>query len=189
MSWGTAFADFDNDGDLDMVVANGHIYPQIDRHPEVVGTYRQRNLLLENRGGRFYDVTAAAGPGFDSQESSRGLAVGDYDNDGDLDILITNLDAPPELLRNDSAGGAWVEVVCELPGGAAIPIGTTVTVTAAGRAQRRDIASGDSYMSSHDPRLHFGLGAAEMVDLIDVRWPDGGHSIREKVLARQQITI
>jgi enediyne biosynthesis protein E4 len=189
MSWGAAFADFDNDGDLDLVVANGHIYPQIDRHPEIVGTYRQRNLLLENRGGRFYDVTAEAGPGFESEDSSRGLAVGDYDNDGDLDILITRLDAPPLLLRNDGAGGAWLAVACEVPGGTAIPIGTTVTVTAAGRAQRRDIASGDSYMSSHDPRLHFGLGGAEMVETIDVRWPDGTHSIRKNLPARRQITI
>jgi hypothetical protein len=189
LSWGTAFADFDNDGDLDLVVANGHIYPQIDRHPEVVGTYRQRNLLMENRDGRFYDVTGQAGPGFESLESSRGLAVGDYDNDGDLDILITNLDAPPDLLRNDGARGAWLEVVCTIPGGAAIPIGATVRVTAAGRTQRRDVASGDSYMSSHDPRLHFGLGDAENVETIDVHWPDGTHTIRKNIQARQQITI
>ena len=189
MSWGAAFADFDNDGDLDLVVANGHIYPQIDRHPEVVGTFKQKNLLLENRGGTFHDVTASAGPGFEADNSGRGLAIGDYDNDGDLDILITSLDAPPALLRNDGAGGSWLEVICETPGGPAIPIGASVTVTAAGRAQRRDVASGDSYMSSHDPRLHFGLGGAERVEKIDVRWPDGTHSIRENVPARQAITI
>ncbi len=189
MSWGTAFADLDNDGDLDLVVANGHIYPQIDRHPEIVGTFRQRPLLLENRDGRFVDVTTQAGPGFESKQAGRGLAVGDYDNDGDLDILITALDAPPILLRNDSPGGAWITVVCEIPGGEAIPIGATVTLTAGGRAQRRDIASGDSYMSSHDPRLHFGLGGAETVETIDVRWPDGTHTIRRNVPARQFLTI
>ena len=189
MSWGAAFADFDNDSDLDLVVANGHIYPQIDRHPEIVGTFRQRNLLLENRGGRFVDVTAQAGPGFEAVESSRGLAVGDYDNDGDLDILMTNLDAPPDLLRNEGKAGSWLEVACEVPGGTAIPIGTTVTVTAGGRTQRRDIASGDSYLSSHDPRLHFGLGDAATVETIDVRWPDGSHTLRRDVAAGRLITI
>jgi hypothetical protein len=189
MSWGTALADFDNDGDLDLVVANGHIYPQIDRHPDIVGTYKQRNLLLENRDGQFHDVTAEAGPGFESKQSSRGLAVGDYDNDGDLDILTTNLDAPPDLLRNVGAGGAWLEIVCEIPGGMAVPIGTTVTVTAAGRTQRRDVASGDSYLSSHDSRLHFGLGEAETVERIDVRWPDGTRTVRTNVPARRPITI
>ncbi len=189
MSWGTALADFDNDGDLDLVVANGHIYPQIDRHPDIVGTYGQRNLLLENRNGHFYDVSAEAGPGFESKRSSRGLAVGDYDNDGDLDILITNLDAPPDLLRNDGGCGSWLEIVCEIPGGPAVPIGTTVTVTAAGRTQRRDVASGDSYLSSHDSRLHFGLGETETVETIDVRWPDGTRTVRRDVPARRTITI
>ncbi len=189
MSWGAAFADLDNDGDLDLVVANGHIYPQIDLHPELIGTYAQRSLLLENRGGVFADVTSDAGPGFETPHSSRGLAVGDFDNDGDLDILITNLDEPPVLLRNDSRTGSWLTVICEVPGGTAIPIGTTVRVTAGGRTQRRDIASGDSYMSTHDPRLHFGLGAVEKVDEIDVRWPDGSHSVRRGVAARQFLTI
>ncbi|PYS93568.1 MAG: hypothetical protein DMF50_13365 [Acidobacteria bacterium] len=193
MSWGTAFADLDNDGDLDLVVANGHIYPQVDAHPGVAGTYRQRNLLIENAGPAarppFRDATAEAGPGFQVVESSRGLAVGDYDNDGDLDILITNLDAPPTLLRNDNPGGSWLTVVCEIPGGPSPPLGTTVTVKAGGRTQRRDIASGDSYLSSHDPRPHFGLGAAGTVDEVDVRWPDGTHTIRRAVPARRFLTI
>jgi hypothetical protein len=189
MSWGTALADFDNDGDLDLAVANGHIYPQIDSHPEILGTYAQRSLLLENSSGRFRDVTAESGPGFEPKRVSRGLAVGDYDNDGDLDLLITSLDAPPALLRNDTSGGSWLTVLCEIPGGPAIPIGASVTVTAGGRRQRRDIASGDSYMSSHDPRPHFGLGGAESVDEVDVRWPDGTHSIRHNVPARRFLTI
>jgi hypothetical protein len=189
MSWGAGLADLDNDGDLDLVVANGHIYPQIDAHPEVIGTYRQRNLIAENRGGIFHDVTGEAGPGFEVVASSRGLAVGDFDNDGDLDILISNLDAPPTLLRNDSRGGSWLTVVCETARGGTGPIGTTVTVTAGGRRQRADIASGDSYLSSHDPRLHFGLGAAETVDEVDVRWPDGAHTVRRDVPARRFLTV
>jgi hypothetical protein len=117
------------------------------------------------------------------------LAVGDYDNDGDLDLLITNLDAPPTLLRNDSPGGSWLTVVCEIPGGESFPIGTTVTVTAGGRTQQRDIASGDSFLSSHDPRVHFGLGSVERVDEIVVIWPDGDRTVRKNVAARQFLTI
>jgi len=189
LSWGAALADLDADGDLDLVIANGHIYPQIDRHPGVLGGYAQRNMLLENRGGRFVDVTADAGPGFAQVAPSRGLAVGDYDNDGDLDLLITNLDGPPSLLRNDGPQGAWLMVDCVVPGGPAPPIGTMVTVSAGGRTWRRDIASGDSYASSHDPRLHFGLGTAAVADSVEVRWPDGTRTLRRAVGTRRLITI
>jgi hypothetical protein len=201
LSWGTAFADFDNDGDLDLAVANGHIYPQIDRHPQVIGTYRQKNLLLENRSLRgdvaagapaealFRDASAQAGPGFQLERAHRGLAVGDYDNDGRLDLLVAALDAPPELLHNESAAGSWLTVVCDVPGGTAVPIGTTVTVTAGGRRMSRDIASGDSYASSHDPRLHFGLGAADQADEVVVRWPDGTQTVRRNVRARQFLVV
>ncbi len=193
MSWGTAFADFDNDGDLDLVVANGHIYPQIDKHPELVGTFAQRSLYAENLGPgvipQFRDATGEAGPGFEALRSSRGLAVGDYDNDGDPDLVLTNLDAPPRLLRNDGTSGAWLTVIVEDKRGGVGPIGTLVTVKAGGRTQRRDIASGDSYLSTHDPRPHFGLGSATTVDEVDVRWPDGSHTMRKNVPARQMLRV
>ncbi len=193
LKWGTVLADLDNDGDLDVVVANGHIYPQVDQHPEFGMTYAQRNLLAENLGpGRtplFRDVTAEAGPGFAQTASYRGLAVGDFDNDGDLDLLFTRLDGPPVLLRNESASGAWLTVVPVDRHGVLSPIGTTVTITAGGRTQWRDIAAGDSYMSTHDPRPHFGLGAVDVVDTVDVRWPDGSHTVKHSANARQFLHV
>ncbi len=193
LSWGTAFADLDNDGDLDIVIANGHIYPQIDAHPELAGTYAQLNLLAENRGPgatpMFRDVTPEAGPGLAERWSSRGLAVGDYDNDGKLDLLITHLDRPPSLLHNTGAPGAWLTVATEGSKGEPNPIGTRITITAAGRRQFRDVAAGDSFLSTHDPRAHFGLGKTELVEEIDVRWPDGTHTVSRAVKARQLVTI
>ena len=104
-------------------------------------------------------------------------------------MLITHLDAPPSLLRNDSEVGSWLVVVCEDEKGGIVPIGTEVEVTAGGRTHWRDIASGDSYMSTHDPRPHFGLGAVETVDRVKVTWPDKTVSVRKNVPARQILRI
>jgi len=125
LSWGTVLADLDNDGDLDLVVANGHIYPQVDAHPQTGTSYKQKNQIFENRNGKLVEVTDEAGPGFQLAESSRGLAMGDYDNDGDLDLLITNLDAPPTLLRNDSRCASWITIDAQVPPGS-LQVGTKV---------------------------------------------------------------
>jgi hypothetical protein len=197
LAWGSTMADLDHDGDLEITVMNGHIYPQIDRHPELIGTYRQRNILLDNRGPlgpasvpTFVDVTDTAGPGWQKVESSRGLAAADYDDDGDLDLLITELDAPPTLLRNDSrSSGAWLVVTLEDEKGGIQPIGAEVRVKAGGRSHWRDVASGDSYMSTHDPRPHFGLGEVVVVDELEVKWPDGTKTVRKNVPVRQHLRI
>jgi hypothetical protein len=173
---------------------NGHIYPQIDRHPELIGTYAQPMLLLENRGPAaapmFVEVHESAGPGFQPPFfSNRGLAVADYDNDGALDLLVTRLDAPPALLHNESPVGSWLIVVCEDEKGGITPIGTEVRIKAGGRTQWRDIAAGDAYMSTHDPRPHFGLGDATVVDEVEVKWPDGTKTVRKNVPARQRLRV
>jgi len=191
LSWGTSFADLDCDGDEDLVVANGHIYPQVDRHPEFDTTYAQKSLLLENTGkGKFIDATGRAGPGFAVARVSRGLAAGDYDNDGDLDLLISNLDAPPTLLRNDTPRrGTCFTVSLEIPPGHGTAIGAVVTLEAGGRKLVRDLSSSGSYLSVPDPRLHFGLGESKKVDRLEVRWPDGARQVLTNVAADRLLTV
>jgi hypothetical protein len=190
LSWGAVLADLDHDGDRDLAIANGHLYPQVDGHPDHGMTYTQANLLLENTGeGWFVDATADAGPGFAIVQGSHGLAAGDYDNDGDLDLLITNLDEPPVLLRNDSASGAWLTVICQAPPGGGPLVGTRVTVEAGGRTHVGEISSSGSFMSVHDQRLNFGLGAAKTVERVEVTWPDGTISVVSDVEIDQFLTI
>ncbi|HSR49719.1 MAG TPA: CRTAC1 family protein [Acidobacteriota bacterium] len=190
LSWGAALADLDQDADLDLVIAHGHIYPQVDSHPEIGMHYRQTNqILINSGGGAFQDATPSAGPAFQAAQSSRGLALADFDNDGDLDLLFTHLDAPPTLLRNDTQGGNWLNVACQTPPGQGGVIGTSVWVTVKEKIQRRDIASSGSFLSAHDPRLHFGLGAARRADQVKVVWPDGSTTVLKDVAANQFLEI
>jgi hypothetical protein len=190
MSWGTSLSDFDCDGDLDLVVANGHIYPQIAAFPTQGQSYEQRLLLLENSGdARFIDASDRAGEAFAVRRSHRGLAAGDYDDDGDVDLLVTALDAPPRLLRNESARGSWLVVACETPPHTVPVVGTRVEIEVGGRRQSRDVTSSDSYLSCPDPRLHFGLGRATVVDRLTVRWVDGTTTVRDKVPVDRVVTI
>ncbi len=191
VAWGCGFVDYDNDGWQDIIQVNGHVYPQIDSH-DIGQTYKNPRLVYKNLGnGHFKDVSADMGPGINEHFSSRGAAFGDYDNDGDVDVLVLNLGDNPSLLRNDGGNKQnWIKIKL---------IGTTCNRTAIGararvltgkHAQIDEVHSGSSVMSQSDLRLHFGLGKADVVDLIEIKWPTTQKIERfTNVKANQIITI
>ena len=174
VGWGTSMFDYDNDGWLDLLTANGHVYPQIDAAD--VGTrYRQPFLLQRNRGdGTFEDTTPASGLSALPLRSRRGAAFGDLDEDGDVDVVVVNIGEPPTLLRNLSADGQ--RVLFQLVGrsGNRSAIGARITIRSGEVTQLNEVAAGESYLSHNDLRVHFGLGATERIDDVQVRWPGGG---------------
>jgi len=175
LGWGTAFLDYDNDGLLDIFVANGHVYPGVDKQ-DWGTTWAQRPLLLRNLdGAKFQEVPAATGSGLAVVVPARGAAFGDLFNDGHIDVVLNNVDGTPTLLQNVvKNSNHWVTL--KLVGGNKSPrdaIGAKVFLTTGGVRQRGDVFSGGSYASSSDPRLHFGLGAATQVDNVEIHWPDG----------------
>ncbi len=180
LGWGAEFLDYDNDGWLDILTANGHIYPQADGSSWNT-SYRQRPLLFRNcRNGRFADVSGNLGAGFCRPRSSRGSAVGDLFNDGSLDLVFNVIDDQPALLRNRGGNRARHWITFKLTGDPARrtprdAIGAIVFCTAGGFRQRGEVASGRSYLSQDDLRIHFGLGRAERVDRLEVLWPGGFH--------------
>jgi hypothetical protein len=174
VGWGVGFVDLDNDGWKDVFQVNGHVYPELDRKdgPE---KYSNPRLVYRNLGnGAFEDVSASAGPGVAQKRSSRGAAFGDFDNDGDMDVLIMNMGQAPSLLRNDlKSGNRWLKVLLQGVKSNRSAIGAAVTVEAGGTRQTDVVLSQSSYISHNDSRLHFGLGAAARADSISVRWPSG----------------
>jgi enediyne biosynthesis protein E4 len=174
MGWGAAFFDADLDGKLDLFFANGHIFPDVDQYPQLGETYRQKNQLLLNLGTRFRDVSERAGAGLQIARVGRGLAVGDLDNDGDLDLVISNTDDALTLLENRQATKHhWFAVRAVSSSGNRFAIGAKVTVNAGGRKQQREIRSGGSFLSQNDLRAYFGLGDyAGPVD-VEIRLPGG----------------
>jgi len=192
VGWGTAFFDYDNDGWLDLVAVNGHVYPQLDKSRSgAAAGYRQRKLLYHNRGdGTFDEVAAQFGPVLMEERASRGLAVGDLDNDGRLDLVINDLDGSPQVLRNEGTGaGGWLTVKLKGKGTNTDALGAVVKVKAGPLAMRRVVLSGTSYLSQDDMRAHFGLGKAAQADSLEVRWPDGTTTRIENVKANRIVEI
>ena len=192
VGWGTAFFDYDNDSLLDLIVVNGHVYPQLDKVKLGASAgYRQRKLLHHNRGdGTFEEVAAQFGDTMMEERVSRGLAIGDLDDDGRLDIVTNDLDGAPQIIRNEiAAPGNWLLVRLKGRGLNTGAIGAVVTARAGGVVQKRLVQSGSSYISQEDKRLHFGLGKAEQVDSLEVTWPDGTKTTRKNVKANQRIEI
>ncbi|MBI4530858.1 MAG: CRTAC1 family protein [Candidatus Latescibacteria bacterium] len=238
VGWGTGFIDYDNDGDKDLFVANGHVYPQVDLY-DFGMSYRETNQLFENRGEGdgsrhaqrapgsrrtdggvagggvvFTDVSASAGPGLMVKKVSRGACFGDYDNDGDLDIYIANLDDTPTLLRNDRVvdrsppvpvygdsprkreqgsmvGNQYHWLIVKTTGVMSNRdgIGARVRVVTGTLEQIREIRAGDGFLSRSDPRAHFGLGTCDSADLVEVRWSSGTVDQLRDVAADQIITV
>jgi hypothetical protein len=187
LSWGPAFHDFDHDGDLDLFIANGHFYAEVDETNSGT-TYEQTNDVFLSEGGRFRKD--GTGSGLEVKRSFRGAAFGDYDEDGDVDILVTAMDDAPLLLRNDSAReGHRLQIRLVGDGSNRDGVGARVTVTAGGREHTREINGGGSFLSGSDPTLHVGLGPAERADRIRVRWPSGKVDVLRDVAADRVVTI
>jgi len=191
VAWGCGFIDYDNDGWQDIIQINGHVYPQIDAH-DIGQSYKNPRLVYKNlRNGQFKDVSSSMGPGISERFSSRGAAFGDYDNDGDLDVLVLNLGDAPSLLRNDGGNKQnWIKLKLIGTKCNRTAIGARARVVVGGHAQIDEVHSGSSVMSQSDLRLHFGLGKADVVDAIEIKWPTTQKTEKfTNVKANQIITI
>ena len=189
VSWGAGIVDLDNNGQPDLFWVTGSVYPEVEKKLSQY-PYRTPPVLFRNLGnGRFEELFAAAGAGLAAAHSSRGCAFGDFDNDGDLDILIVNLNEPPTLLRNDIKGQPhWIKVKLVGVQSNRSAIGARVTVKYGGQVQAQEVLAQASYLSVDDRRLHFGLGKIVSVDL-EIRWPGGQRQAFPKVAADQLVTI
>jgi enediyne biosynthesis protein E4 len=188
-SWGTGMVDLDNDGYPDVLFVTGSVYPEVERKlPQY--PYKNPRVLFRNLGNStFEEMGSSVGEGITTPHSSRGCAFGDFDNDGDMDVLIVNLNEPPSLLRNDlDPKQHWIKVKLEGVKSNRSAIGARVLVHYGGKTQAQAVVSQSSYYSCNDPRLHYGLGAVKLVD-IDVYWPNGLHESYKQVETNQLVTF
>ena len=174
LGWGTMFFDFDNDGWPDLILANGHVYPEVDKY-HLGSTYKEQRLLYHNNGnGTFADVSESAGPGINATSSARGLAVGDLWNDGQLSVVISNVYATPSLLVNTAhSGNHWIAFKTVGTRADRDGIGARISLKNGERTLVDEVRSGSSYFSQNDMRVHFGLGTATRAGCVQVRWPSG----------------
>ncbi len=174
LGWGTMFLDFDNDSWPDLILANGHVYPEVDKFHLGSGYMEPRLLYHNNGNGTFTDISAAAGPGITTPTSARGLAVGDFWNDGQLSVVINNVYAKPSLLVNTlRSGNHWIEFKTVGTRSNRDGIGAKITLKMGKRTLVDEVRSGSSYISQNDLRVHFGLGATDKIEAVQVRWPSG----------------
>ncbi len=197
VQWGTGFADFDNDTWPDLFIVTGNVYPEVEKFFKEY-PHRSPRLVYRNTGaGRFVDLSAQSGPGVSAQHSSRGCAFGDYDNDGDIDILIMNMNERPSLLRNDYITTAnrnrpsnnWLKLKLIGTKSNRSAIGARVTLKIDSQARMQEVTSQTSYYSHNDLRLHFGLGAHRKVDALEIRWPNGQTEKIAGLSGNQIVTI
>ncbi len=181
IGWGGILFDYDNDGYLDVFVANGNAHHE----------YTEEDVMMRNDGkGAFVDVARQSGSYFHQKYVGRGATYGDYDNDGDLDLLVVNLNDSPRLLRNDGGNrNRWLTVAAKLPGGLTDAVGARITVKTEGLTQIHDVIPVTGYLSQADPRAHFGLGKAAAAESVEIRWPDGGITRLNDVKANQFLTV
>jgi len=178
--WGPGLFDYDNDGLIDIFVANGHAHRE----------YSEEDVLMRNTGKlRFDDVAQQSGQYFDEEYVGRGAACADFDNDGDVDLIVCVLNGTPRLLRNDGGTNNWLKIAPKLAGSGSDAIGATVTVTVGGRKMIREVIGALGYLSYSDPRAHFGLGDAKSAELVEIRWPDGEVTTLKDVAANQILGI
>ena len=189
VGWGAGIVDLDNDGLPDVFLVTGSVYPEVERTLPAY-PFRTPRLVFRNLGdGRFEELIEEAGPGIAEAHTSRGCAFGDFDNDGDMDILVMNMNEPPSLLRNDvTGGGHWLKVLLTGTASNRSAIGAGVVAQYGGRQQAQDVTAQSSFYSANDRRLHFGLGAATSVDLV-IRWPNGTTETIQGVDADQLVVI
>jgi hypothetical protein len=189
LGWGVLFVDVDNDQWPDLLIANGHVYPEVDRG-NLGSTFRERKILyLNQHDGTFRDVSRNAGPGINKVLNSHGMAAADLNNDGSVELLVNNSHDPPSLLRNIAPQQNWIllKLIGTVSNRSAI--GARVALRIGSHTQEQEVRSGNGYMSQSDFRLHFGTGAATSVDSIEVRWPSGAVQQMDKTPANQVVVI